>query len=63
MTFGYSLMLTENALGRKTQSGPLEAFSKLNKKWSLGIISFVIPVIILAYYNIIGGWVVHAAVG
>ena len=27
VTFGYSLMLTENALGRKTQSGPLEAFS------------------------------------
>ncbi len=64
VTFGYSLMLTENALGRKTQSGPLEAFSKLNKKWlPLGIISFVIPVIILAYYNIIGGWVVRYAVG
>ena len=64
ITFGYTLMMAENAIGRRTRRGPLEAFSKLNKKWAfLGVIAFIIPVIILAYYNIIGGWVVRYAVG
>ena len=58
VTFGYTLMLTENAIGRKTGKGPLIAFAELNKKWGfIGIIATVIPAIIMPYYNVIGGWV------
>lgn len=59
LTFGYTLMTAENAIGRISGKGPLDAFSSLNKKWGfVGVISMVIPCIILPYYNVIGGWVV-----
>ncbi len=57
-TFGYSLMIAENAIGRRSGTSPLDAFRKLNKKWAfLGVISLLIPCIILPYYDVIGGWV------
>ena len=59
VTFGFSLMLTEIAIGRKTGKSPLYAFSSLNKKFSfLGILSSIVPVIIFPYYCVIGGWVI-----
>lgn len=59
-TFGYSLMIAENAIGRKSGKSPLDAFRDLNKKWAfLGVISLIIPCIILPYYNVIGGWVLR----
>jgi NSS family neurotransmitter:Na+ symporter len=59
-TFGYSLMIAENAIGRKSGKSSLNAFSTLNKKWGfLGIIATVIPCIILPYYNVIGGWIIR----
>lgn len=58
-TFGYALMVAENAIGRKSGKSSLDAFSTLNKKWGfLGIIATVIPAIILPYYNVIGGWII-----
>lgn len=58
LTFGFTLLTTEVALGRKTQQGPLTAYGVINKKWKpLGVIAFVIPSIILPYYCVIGGWV------
>lgn len=58
-TFGYALMVAENAIGRRSGKSSLNAFSTLNKKWGfLGIIATVIPCIILPYYNVIGGWIV-----
>ncbi|MCR4743369.1 MAG: sodium-dependent transporter [Treponema sp.] len=58
-TFGFALLATEIAIGRKTKESPLTAYKKLNKKWAfLGIFSFVIPFIIYPYYCVIGGWVV-----
>lgn len=60
ITFGFSLMVAENALGRKTGKSALCAFSELNKKWGfIGIIATLVPIIILPYYNVIGGWVVE----
>ncbi len=62
LSFGYTLMLSENAIGRSTGKGPLAAFAELNKKWAfLGVLLTVIPCIILPYYNVIGGWVIKYA--
>ncbi|GHU81502.1 transporter [Clostridia bacterium] len=58
LTFGFTLMVTEIALGRKTGQSVIGAYSKLSKKWGfLGLISAFIPMIIVSYYCVIGGWV------
>lgn len=58
LTFGFTLLTTEIAIGRKTKQSPLTAYKKLSEKWGfLGIIACVIPMIILPYYCAIGGWV------
>lgn len=63
ITFGYSLMIAENAIGRKTGKSALCAFGELSKKWSfIGVIATLVPIIILPYYNVIGGWVIKYAV-
>lgn len=33
LTFGYTLLVTEVSIGRKTKQSPLTAYKKLNKKW------------------------------
>lgn len=59
VTFGFSLMCAEIAIGRKTGKSAIEAFGVLNKKYSfIGWITSVIPMIILPYYSVIGGWVI-----
>lgn len=64
VTFGFSLMIAENALGRKTGKSELEAFSAVNKKFGfIGFLAFLVPCIILPYYNVIGGWVIKYLVG
>lgn len=58
VTFGYALMNAEIALGRKTGLSAIGAFKKLNKKFSfIGWLAALVPVIILPYYSVIGGWV------
>ena len=58
LTFGYSLLSSEVAIGRKTKQSPLTAYSKLGKKgWGfLGVLSCIVPMLILPYYSAIGGW-------
>lgn len=57
-TFGYTLLTTEIAIGRKTKQGPLTAYGKLREKWKfLGVLACLVPVIIMPYYCVIGGWV------
>lgn len=59
-TFGYALMIAENAIGRKSGKSSLNAFASLNKKWGfVGIIATLIPAIILPYYDVIGGWIIQ----
>ena len=59
LTFGFTLLISEIAIGRKTQQSSLTAYKKLNSKWGfLGGISFVVPFIIYPYYCVIGGWVI-----
>lgn len=58
-TFGYALLTTEVAIGRKTRQSALTAYGVLNKKArGLGLLSCLVPIIILSYYCAIGGWVV-----
>ncbi len=59
VTFGFALMITEIAIGRKTGKSALYAFSNLHKKSGfIGILASIVPIIILPYYCVIGGWVV-----
>lgn len=59
LTFGFTLLTTEIAIGRKTKQSPLTAYSKLKKKSGfIGVIACLVPIIILPYYCVIGGWVV-----
>lgn len=58
LTFGFALLTTELAIGRKTKQSPLTAYGVLNKRWNfLGVIACLVPVIIMPYYCVIGGWV------
>ena len=64
VTFGFSLMVAEIAIGRKTKKSAIEAFSALDKRFSfLGLIASVVPIIILPYYSVIGGWVLKYMIG
>lgn len=59
LTFGFALLTTEIAIGRKTKQSPLTAYAKLKEKWGfLGVLACLVPVIIMPYYCVIGGWVV-----
>ena len=58
VTFGFSLMVAEIGLGRKSQLSAISAFKKLDKRFGfLGYLAAAIPAIILPYYSVIGGWV------
>lgn len=58
VTLGFTLMTTEIAIGRMTQQSQLTAYSKLHRGWGvIGLLSTVIPLVIVPYYCVIGGWV------
>ena len=58
LTFGFTLLVTEIAIGRKTGQSPLTAYAKIHPKlgW-VGVLACAIPALILPYYCAIGGWV------
>ena len=58
LSFGFALMAAEILIGRKTGLSAIGAFKKLNKRFSfIGILASIVPIIILPYYCVIGGWV------
>ena len=58
LTFGFTLLTTEIAIGRKTGQSPLTAYEQMHKGWGgIGVLACAVPVIILPYYCSIGGWV------
>lgn len=62
VTFGFALMVTEIALGRKTGMSAINAFGTLNKKGAfIGVLASLVPMIIFPYYCVIGGWVIKYA--
>lgn len=61
LTFGYTMIMAETALGRMTKKSPVGAFSAAggNRKWRIGgWINAIIPMLIVPYYSTIGGWVI-----
>lgn len=62
LTFGYTMIVAESALGRMTRKSPVGAFKAFGKKagWLSfgGWINAIIPVLIVPYYSAIGGWVI-----
>ena len=58
VTFGFALMTAEIALGRKTGKSAIHAFADLDKRFGfVGVLASAVPIIILPYYSVIGGWV------
>lgn len=58
LTFGFTLLTTDVAIGRRTKQNALNAFATLNKKWRfLGYLTFLVPTLIMTYYSVIGGWI------
>lgn len=59
LTFGFSMLAMEIAIGRKTKVSGIKAYTMLNKKFGfLGYLAAIVPMIILPYYSVIGGWVI-----
>ncbi len=59
VTFGFTLMTAEIAIGRKTGKSAIEAFKILDKRFGfLGILNSLVPILIFPYYSVIGGWVI-----
>lgn len=58
LTFGFSLLVMEIGMGRKTKASAIRAFEQINKKFTwVGYLATLVPIIILPYYCVIGGWV------
>lgn len=61
LTFGYTMIVAESAIGRMTRKSPVGAFKSFGKaKWLSfgGWINAIIPILIVPYYSVIGGWVI-----
>jgi NSS family neurotransmitter:Na+ symporter len=60
VTFGFTLMMAEIALGRSTRLSVIGAYKKLSKRFAfLGALTMLVPIIILPYYSVIGGWILR----
>ena len=61
LTFGYTMIVAETAIGRATNKSPVGAFNRLSHNNKLmkvgGWINAIIPILIVPYYSVIGGWV------
>lgn len=58
VTFGFVLLTTDVAIGRRTKENALRAFGTLHPKWKfVGYLTFLVPMLIMTYYSVIGGWI------
>ena len=63
LTFGFTLLTSDIAIGRRTQKSAIGAYTQMHPKWKfLGILTFLVPVLIMTYYAVIGGWITKYAV-
>ena len=63
LTFGFTLLTSDIAIGRRTQKSAIGAYAEMKPKWKfLGILTFLVPVLIMTYYAVIGGWITKYAV-
>ena len=66
LTFGYTMIMAETSIGRMTMKSPVGAYASFGRsKWLSfgGWINAVIPLLIVPYYSVIGGWVIKYLVG
>ena len=55
LTFGFVLLTTDVAIGRRTKLNALNAYAALGEKWRfLGFLTFLVPALIMTYYSVIG---------
>lgn len=60
ITVGFALLTTDLAIGRKTGKSAIYAYQSMKAKWKfLGVFTFFVPVIIMTYYAVIGGWILN----
>ncbi len=63
LTFGFTLLTSDIAIGRRTKKSAIRAYEEMRPKWKfLGVLTFLVPVIIMTYYAVIGGWITKYAV-
>lgn len=63
LTFGFTLLTSDIAIGRRTHKSAIGAYEQMRPKWKgLGILTFLVPVLIMTYYAVIGGWITKYAV-
>ena len=63
LTFGFTLLTSDIAIGRRTQKSAIGAYAEMRPGWKfLGILTFLVPVLIMTYYAVIGGWITKYAV-
>lgn len=63
LPFGFTLLASDIAIGRRTQRSAIGAYAAMRPKWKfLGILTFLVPVLIMTYYTVIGGWITKYAV-
>lgn len=63
LTFGFTLLTSDIAIGRKTRQSAIGAYTAMRPEWKyLGILTFFVPVLIMTYYAVIGGWITRYAV-
>ena len=61
LTFGYAMIVAETSIGRMTGKSPVGAYQSFGKSGWLafgGWINAIIPILIVPYYSVIGGWVI-----
>ena len=62
VTFGYTMIVAETALGRMTKKSPVGAYAAFGKGKGRAVggwINAIIPILIVPYYSVIGGWVIR----
>ena len=60
LLIGIPIFMSELFIGQKSQANVVDSFEKLDKKGSLwqicGWILFISPILVLAFYSVVGGW-------
>ena len=63
LTFGFTLLASDIAIGRRTKKSAIGAYTEMHPKWKfLGVLTFIVPILIMTYYAVIGGWITKYAV-
>lgn len=66
LTFGYTMIVAETTIGHMTKKSPVGAYQSFGKAGWIkfgGWINAVIPILIVPYYSVIGGWVIKYLAG